>query len=179
MNKLYTLFLTLLFTACSTVKIQSVDKADDFTLSKYTTFDFFDVQTGGNALNENYTANLELLKEALAQNLELRGLKKSADNPDLKINLGVMVEEKIQTRETSFANPGDRVAYMGQRNYSWKSEEVEVGRYREGTVVIHLVENKTSKLVWEGSATSVLPEKSKNTPALIKEAAEKIVAKIN
>jgi len=94
------------------------------------------------------------------------------------VNIGIVVTEEIQTRETNFANPGDRTAYMGQRNYSWSAKEVEVGRYREGTVTLHLVERISNSLVWEGSAESVVPEKEKNVGALIEEAMEKLFEKI-
>jgi hypothetical protein len=101
-----------------------------------------------------------------------------ADNPDLHVNIGIVVAEKVQTRETNLATPGDRAAYMGQRNYHWESQEVEVGRYREGTVIVHLVDQAKSKLVWQGAAESVLPEKQKNVPAVIEEAMKKLFEKV-
>lgn len=165
-------------TACSSVNIKGVSKADDFAISKYKTFSFFEVISEGNAIGPNSETNLKLLKEAITKQMEAKGLKLSGDNPDLLVNIGVVVAEQVQTRETSFTQPGDRTYYMNQRNYSWQSQQVEVGKYREGTVIVHLVDRVKNELVWQGSAESVLPEKQKNVPALIEEAMTKLFEKV-
>jgi hypothetical protein len=67
---------------------------------------------------------------------------------------------------------------MGTRNYSWQSNEKAVGTYRDGSVIVHLVDQATNKLVWQGVAESVLPEKEKNVPALIQEAIKSLFAKV-
>ncbi len=87
--------------------------------------------------------------------------------------------EEVQTRETSFANPGDRMAYVGQRNYHWESSEVAVGTYRNGSAALELVEAKSNSLKWRGVAESVLPDKEKNLPGLIDEAMAKLIARID
>ncbi len=165
-------------TACSSVNIKGVSKADDFVISRYKTFSFFEVISEGNAIGPNSETNLKLLKEAITKQMDAKGLKLSGDNPDLLVNIGVVVAEQVQTRETSFTQPGDRTYYMNQRNYSWQSQEVEVGKYREGTVIVHLVDRVQNKLVWQGSAESVLPEKQKNVPAVIDEAMKKLFEKV-
>lgn len=168
----------LMLAACSGVKIQGVEKADDFSVSKYKTFGFFEVVQKGSAVGPNYESNLNLLKESIIKQMSLKGIALSDINPDLLINIGIVLEEKVQTRETSFTNPADRTAYMGQRNYSWKSEEVEVDRYREGTVTVDLVDRAQNKLVWQGSAQSVVPEKQKKVPSVIDDAMAQLFSKV-
>jgi len=177
MKKIMGVFL-IVAVACSSAKIKGVEKSDDFLISSYKTFSFYEVSSGGDALGPNYQDNLKLLKEAIAKEMNAKGVSLSGDNPDLLVNIGVVVSEEIQTRETSFGNPGDRTAYMGQRNYTWTASEVEVGKYREGTVTIHLVDRAANKLVWKGSAESVLPEKQKNVPVLIEDAMKLLFEKI-
>jgi hypothetical protein len=173
------IILILLFSvACSGVNITGVEKADNFSISKYKTFSFYEVNRSGDALGPNYESNLKLLMEAITRQMAAKGLTPSGDKPDLLVNIGIVVAEKVQTRETSFANPADRTAYMGGRNYSWQAGEVEVGRYREGTVVVHLVDPMQNKLVWQGAAQSVVPEKQKNVPALIEDSMTKLFAKV-
>lgn len=178
MKKIIPVLAILLLWACSSVRIQGVDKDDNFALAKYKTFSFYEVSTGGDALGPNQQENLKVIKEAIVRELNARGLSQTGDNPDLLVNIGVVVTEETQTRETSFANPADRTAYVGQRNYSWKSQEVEVGTYREGTVTVHLVDRSVNKLVWKGSAESVLPNKEKNVPPLIDEGMKALFAKV-
>lgn len=171
--------IVLLFSAsCSGVNITGVNKEDDFTISKYKTFSFYEVKRSGDALGPNYESNLKILMEAITRQMTAKGLAASGDKPDLLVNIGIVVEEKVQTRETSLANPADRTAYMSGRNYSWQAGEVEVGRYREGTVVVHLVDVTQNKLVWQGAAQSVVPEKQKNVPAVIDDAMAKLFAQV-
>ncbi|MNR59902.1 hypothetical protein D3C85_1812610 [compost metagenome] len=49
---------------------------------------------------------------------------------------------------------------MGTRNYSWKSETVETGRYREGFVTLDFIEGKLKTPLWQVSADGILPEKT-------------------
>lgn len=172
------LFLLLAASSCSSVNIVGVDKAPDFSLANYKTFNFFDVNVAGDALGPNTDTNLKLLQDAIAKQVIAKGLTQTSENPDLLINIGVVVAEKIQTRETSFSNPADRTAYMNQRNYHWHAQEVAIGKYRQGTVTIHLVDRAANQLVWKGSADSVLPEKEKNVPALIEEGMAKLFEKV-
>jgi hypothetical protein len=172
------LFLILLTAACSSVKIKGVQKADGFSIANYKTFSFYEVSTEGDAIGPNSQANLKLIKEAIAKEMEQRGVSMVADHPDLHVNIGIVVMHQVQTVETSFTNPSDRTHYMGTRNYSWQSTEKVVGTYRDGSVIVHLVDQATNKLVWQGVAQSVLPEKEKNVPALIQEAIKSLFAKV-
>ena len=171
------IILCLLLVACSSVSIKNVKRANDFTLSKYKTFGFFDVDASGNALGPDYASNLNLLKDAIRTEFMKKGIV-LADNPDLMVNIGTVVSEEVQTRETSFANAGDRTAYMGQRNYSWHSQEVVVGTYKQGSVTLDLVDRESNKLVWQGTAESILPGKESKVPALIEEGMEKLFAQL-
>ena len=168
------IFICILSFGCSGVSIKNVQKADSFTISKYKTFGFFTVDASGDALGKNYSDNLELLKKAVTKQFETKGLSLAADNPDIMVNIGIVVSQEVQTRETSFSNPGDRTAYMGQRNYSWHTQEVVVGTYKQGSVTLDLVDHASGKLVWQGTATSVVPENQKNVPALIEEGMAKL-----
>jgi hypothetical protein len=44
------------------MSIIGVDKADNFTISNYKTFDFFKIDASGDALSDNSKENLEVLK---------------------------------------------------------------------------------------------------------------------
>jgi len=177
MKKIAILFAVFLM-SCGGVKIKGVTSASNFALSNYKTYNFYEVDAEGDALSDNYKENLELVKTAVSKQMVLRGLTQTSGSPDLLVNIGAVVSEEIQTRETSFANPADRMAYMGQRNYSWQVSEVEVGRYREGSVTLDLVDSRSVKLLWQGSADSILPTKEKNLPALIDSGIAKLFEKI-
>lgn len=176
------LFLTLLsfsvlLSACgSSYKILKTRKADSFKLSDYPTYGFFDVEATGDTLSRNYEQNVGIIKEAIAKNLQARGLDEARD-ASLKINIALNVKEQVQTRQTDFRTDG-LPRYMGQRRYSWKSEEVVTGKYREGTIVVDLVDAANNRMVWQGGASGIIPEKTKNFKEDINQAISEVVAKI-
>ncbi|HEY4651311.1 MAG TPA: DUF4136 domain-containing protein [Pontibacter sp.] len=169
-------FCMVFIVACSPVRVLDTEAEQGFSLSKYKTFDFYEVDASGDALEPN-TPQLEYLKQEIVQQLQQRGLQQSTASPELKVNLGIVVADKVQTRETSFIPDAPR--YIGQRRYSWKSEEVVVDKYKQGTLSLHLVDNASNKLVWQGAAEGVLPER--NTEKLqerITEGVQKLVQEI-
>lgn len=61
--------------------------------------------------------------------------------------------------------------YIGQRNYSWKSEEIEIGSYREGTATVHIVDAAAKKMLWRGVVQDILPDKEAKLDKTIQEGA--------
>jgi hypothetical protein len=129
----------------------------NFSLSNYASFGFEDVETREGQEEVNYSDIQRLLKEQVEKKFLARGLKHT-EMPDLKVNLTSVVDEKIQTRQTDFKTDG-APRYMGQRRFSWKSEDVEVGRYKHGTLLLDLVDTKSNMIVWRSGIEGVLPKK--------------------
>ncbi len=174
MKVILTTILLGLVLSLNAQKVKKAELATGADLTKYKTYGFFGIDTSGLINQENYFKNLELLKLAVSTEMKSRGYEESA-NPDLKINMGVVVIEKTQTRETDFRT--DRPKYMGQRNYSWQSEEVVVGYYKEGTLDFHLVDGSNNQMVWWATVTDVLPDKQKNLPKTIDKSVKKMFGK--
>ena len=172
----YLCLLPFCLLACSPVKVLDTKAANNFQLSRYRTFDFYEVETGGNALSPAYKEQLAFLQQEMETQLSNRGLTRSSLQPDLKVNLGIVVDEKVQTRETDIRTAGPR--YLGQRRYTWKSREVEVGRYKEGTLSVDLVDNARNELVWQGAAEAVVPKDASKLQSRIAEGVQKLVESI-
>lgn len=151
------LALLLLLAGCAPAIDINTEPATDFRLSAYNTFAFYDVDASGEGLSPNYQPQVQYIQQKIREQLEARGLTYSASEPDLLINLGIVVNEEVQTRETNIIT--DPPMYIGQRRYTWRSKEIEVGRYREGTVSVHLVDNDRNELVWQGTAEAILQSK--------------------
>lgn len=175
----YLLFIYCLWllTACSTSKITIYPQNSPARLTEFQTFDFYEVEASGDT-SANFNDAISLLKSTIAAELNNRGLTQQAGQPDLKINLGVMVEEKTQTRETSLSDPGEWT-YMGQRNYKWESRTVEVGTYKEGSVTVDLVNNTSNELVWEGVMQGVVPRKQEKRQEALTKAVASLFDKID
>ncbi len=171
----YLLFLFLVFwlAGCRPAIQVATEPAPDFRLSQYKTFAFFDMDAASEkGIGQAYPSELGYLRQAIARQLKQRGLTQTNANPDLLINLGIVVEEKIQTRETNILT--DPPQYIGQRRYTWRSREIEVGRYQEGTVSVDLVNSARNELVWQGTAEAIL----KSKPAKLQEQLHRGVAKM-
>lgn len=157
MKKNFVLLLAIISASCSGIKVLNTETGDAVNFTRYKTFNFYEVNASGDTISQNFNNHISLLKEAINYELDKRGFTLSKTNPDLLVNIGIVVKDTVQTRETDIRFDGPR--YIGQRNYSWKSETVEMGRYREGTVTLDLVDAAQKKLVWKGSVQGILPSK--------------------
>jgi len=168
MNNIFLILLALFFFSCSGVRLLNSESNEGFDVSNYKSFDFYELEATGDTA-ANFSTNVGLLKNEIEKQLALKGFRRSDTEPDLRVNIGIVVKEKIQTRETTLR---DAPRYVGQRNYSWKSEEVEVGRYKEGTVTVHLVDPNNNKLMWKGVVQGVVPSNKSNLSSTIQEGME-------
>lgn len=176
-NALAVLCAIFLISACNpSYKLLKTKKEATFKLSDYPTYGFYDIEAKGDTVSKNFEKNVSIIKDAIAKNLQARGLDEARD-PSLKINIALNVQEQLQTRQTDFRTDG-LPRYMGQRRYSWKSEEVVTGKYREGTIVIDLVDAANNRMVWQGGASGIIPEKTRNFTEDINQVISEVVAKI-
>lgn len=152
------LLMMLIGYACApAVRIVDTEAEADFNLADYETYNFYDSVGGIGTTTEvspQYLEEMNIIKYEIASQLERRGLRLSSE-PELLVNIGAVVEERVQTRQT---NIRDAPVYIGQRRYHWQAEEVPVGRYRQGTVSVHLIDRLENRLVWRGVAEGVIPE---------------------
>ena len=162
------------FFGCSSVKVLEVDQLSGAKSGDYQYFNFYKLDIENNTALEPQKENLELLLTEVRDAMEARGLKRS-ENPELMINIGIVINEEVQTRQTSI---DEAPMYMGQRNYHWESEEVVVGTYNEGTVAIDFVDTEKNKLAYHAVAQSVLSKKQEKNREKIKQAVDKIFSKL-
>lgn len=156
-NTVVFLLMILIGYACAPgVRVVDTDAEGDFNLAAYQTYNFYDsvAGTGEVRASPQFLEEMNIIKYEIASHLERRGLRLSAE-PELLVNIGAVVEEKVQTRQTDIR---EAPIYIGQRRYSWRSEEVPVSRYRKGTVSVHLVDRLENRLMWRGIAEGVIPE---------------------
>jgi hypothetical protein len=73
--------------------------------------------------------------------MQAAGFRLSA-NPDLILNLDVVVKRVKQMRETDVRKD---INYIGQRRYLWESEEQVVGVYDGGDMTIDFVDAEKNK----------------------------------
>ncbi|MFC5408307.1 DUF4136 domain-containing protein [Larkinella bovis] len=167
--------LPTVFVACSSIRVVKTEPADNFALSHYRTFAFSDIESTGDIPQSGfYRSQVEALKNAIERQLLARGLSRVPASPDLLMNIGIAVDEKTQTRQTNFRT--DPPYYIGQRRYTWRSQEIPVGTYRQGTIDIHLIDPKKNEMVWRGMVEGIVPKKPARLQKQIDESMEKLFA---
>lgn len=169
--------LILLFSFGCSSSLVTVEGEDyqNFNLSNYTSYGFMEIENTDPS-NPNFEKAIDLLKKDISTEMSSRGLSLSSD-PDLLVNIGLLVEDKVQTRTTSLAT--DPFTYTGQRRYTWKSEEVPVNTYKEGSITLHLVDPKLNTAVWVGSIDRVVPKKDDKKAEAIQFAVSELFKEID
>lgn len=140
--------LFLLQFACAPVRVVSTEAKEDVSYQNYQTYNFLDVDVDlkHDSLLTSDSDGIRMLKTAISREMEALGFKRS-EQPDLWVNIGIVVEPRTQTRTTDIT---EAPLYIGQRRYHWESEEVVVAHYEEGTVSIDIVDAQKKERVWEG-----------------------------
>lgn len=148
--------LAIGFTSCSSVVVKS-DFDESANFAQYKTFDFI-AHRGGNPLNN------KRIEAALEQELVAKGMQKqTAGKPDLLLAYHTNVKDKIDVDTYGY-----RYGRYGRRVGTYTT----VQRYKQGTLVVDLVDAEAKELVWRGWAQgevndSVSKEKINDTVAKI------------
>lgn len=127
-----------------------------------------------NQLNQNR------LRRAIAEQMELRGYTASED-PDLAVNMYVKITPRREVIVRDYYLPyWGYYRYYGHWGYyrywggGWQRMRDVVQEYREGTLVIDLVDTERDQLVWHGVAVGVLEELPSDPDELIRQAVKQI-----
>jgi len=99
------------------------------------------------------------LKEATRDQLQRRNYVYSDARPDLRVNFFVRVDQRHSVRSVPTAGPGFR-------GYSLRGNTVDVSEYRQGTLVVEVVDARRNALVWQGVAEGVVDDDAMKNPGL-------------
>lgn len=147
------------------------DYDPDYDLWVYKTFDWgqkADIEKGKNPLHYN-ELNDKRIKTAVQEQMVMRGYRLAAENPDLFLHYHIIVDDQsVVTTEP----------YGYRYGSYWMRMQTNIYSYREGTLILDLMDKKTNNLVWRGWAVSAIddvnPEK---VDELIKMAVTRIFKK--
>ncbi|MBC6610696.1 DUF4136 domain-containing protein [Hymenobacter sp. BT507] len=154
MKKLLPLLLVL--AACApSAQVTAVDQMAGTDFTAYHTYNFPAADARNEAGYQVMSPTLPVWQAAIARELEKRGYRR-APQPDVWVHVGVVVADKVQTRETQI---WEAPPYVGQHRYGWQSQQVPVRAYREGTTTVDVVDAARNTLVWQGNVAGALTKK--------------------
>ncbi|MFT4032715.1 MAG: DUF4136 domain-containing protein [Siphonobacter sp.] len=146
---------------CSSVNVEKSKRAN---FNNYKTYAWMDpdIKAGKNPVYYNAIAT-QNVENTVDYTLNQKGLKKNDTDPDIIVGYHFFVEQKTRT----VANPAPYYGpYHGWGRWGWRGwapgwwgwggTTYHNERYRDGTVVVDIVDTKTHKLVWRGSVEKAL-----------------------
>jgi hypothetical protein len=157
----------LLFTSCSVTT--HMETADGVNFDNYKSFGWANVDGERKKDNADNDIVDNHIKNAISKQLEDRGWKETAQNPDVILDYSVMVEKKNnRVSETVYSYPYTHYYYNGWRHrggYMYYPNDLLGYRtynmpFKQGTLIINMIDANTNKLVWQGSAQSDVSSKT-------------------
>lgn len=147
---LLALYISALAPGCSPVSIKhDYDNEADFAALK--TYAWMaapaNPATSLRAALERNSLLDKRLKESTDRLLAAKGYATSTENPDFLVQYHIGAEDKINVTDWGY----------GYGRYGrWYGGGVEVNQYKEGTLILDIVEAKSKQLMWRGFATTTI-----------------------
>lgn len=162
--------LLLFFASCSPMKIVYTKATDNIDFNKYKTFNFYELKASGDTTTKNFTERTNILKNAIIGEMNKRGYLQTSTNPDLLINIGIVVREQTNFRT-------DATKYIGQQNYSLKSDKIIAELFKEGAVTLDIVDASQNSVVWKGTMEGIVPSSKSSLQKLAEKGMKKLFKK--
>ena len=166
--KLLPVFLLLVFTACSSVRVYS-DYDNNVDFSQFKTYAFHKKGIDKVEISE---LDKKRILNAIDLELSRKGMTKS-ENPDLLINILTKERERIDVNQF---NAGWGYGWgWGWNPFMWGGNNTFVSSSTEGTLFIDLIDAKKKELVWQGEGVGYLTENRSEKEKRINEFVAKIL----
>lgn len=163
-------FFTISISGCSSLSL-STDYDDSIDFSTFKTYRW-------HADNEHNTASLKYLdnimdqriRSTVDQQLAAKDFTKKLDgNVDFYVNYSVVIDDRTDIRTYNNYN-GMYPGYSYRAGYGYygrgmgvaysTGSETQVTHYKQGTLIIDIVNPETDQLIWRGAADGRLPKGS-------------------
>ncbi|OIR05366.1 hypothetical protein GALL_124170 [mine drainage metagenome] len=162
--------LLLLFASCSPMKIVYTKTTDSIDFNKYKTFSFYELKASGDTTTKNFIERTNILKNAIIGEMNKRGYLQTSTNPDLLINIGIVVRQQTNFRT-------DATKYIGQQNYSLKSDKIIAELFKEGAVTLDIVDASQNSVVWKGTIEGIVPSNKSSLQKMAESGMKKLFKK--
>lgn len=171
MKRILILFLVVVLAGCGPQISVFSDYDPDYDLWTYKTFDWgqkVKIEEGKNPLQYN-ELNDKRIKAAVQEQMTLRGYQLTSEAPDLILHYHIIIDDQSVIRTEPY---GYRYGPY------WMHLNTNVYSYREGTLILDLMDRKTQNLIWRGWAVTEISEiDPEKVDGLIKTAVARIFKK--
>jgi len=165
-------FQSILLGSCGpTLQVRSdYDKRVDF--SKYKTFELYN-GTGNNISS----LNQDRILRSVRQEMQKKRFVEDSIHPDILVNTSAIVKNgtEVSANTNYYGYGGVGRPYYWDAGMSSSSTTYDVTHYKEGSLIIDMVDASTKKLVWQGVGNSRIDESTKDADSRIAGAVNKIL----
>lgn len=163
--------------ACSPSLKVTTDHDKNANFQQYKTFDLYKVENEKQSVS---VLNLERIKNAVRSEIAKKGFQEVTQSPDLLVNIITILKNK-----RSVTSNTDYYGYGGfYRPYYWGGglgvssyTTYDVQNYKDGSIIIDIIDAKTNKLVWEGIGNREIDKPMDNADVEIPKDVASILAK--
>lgn len=149
------------------------DKSADF--NSYKTFGMYTLTSTKN-IN---MFNLKHIVTAIRTEMKKKGFVETDNNPDLVINaVSVLLNRQSVSSTTNYYGYGGLYrpyAFWGTPGRIGAYKEVQTNNYKDGTLLIDVIDTKTQRMVWQGIGNAEINKKPKNPEKIINKSVAKIM----
>ncbi len=146
---IYLIAVGILFAACSAQMNVRSDYDREINLRQYKTYNWLSVKEIESKNEPLYYNELtdKRIKKAVDLQLRAKSIYKDSIAPALRVHYHIVVDSRASIRPANYG-----YAYGPY----WMRNQMDSYSYREGTLIIDLMDAKNNNLVWRGWASSVL-----------------------
>jgi hypothetical protein len=166
---LFKIGILLFLTGCSNEIRVKTDYDREVNLKLYKTYDWLpakDIEDRNNPLVYNELSD-KRIKKAVNMQFQIKGIQHMAYNPDMRVHYHIIIDDKSVVRPS---------AYGYYYSPYWMRNQMDVYQYREGTLIIDLMDAKNNNLIWRGWGVAVLDTNDRDlSEAEINDAVYKIL----
>ena len=157
--------LAIYVSSCTPKLVITSDRDSSAVFVKYQSYAWSLDQQQESVDNPQYDNDLNRrrIERAIETEMKNRNFRRDEDTPDLLIDYHIIIKGK----HGYTVNENDMHRFEG-------SDKVTVYNYQEGALIIHLVDNSTGHLVWQGSASRVISQPVKDVEKKIDDVVSKI-----
>lgn len=172
-------FAIAVLSACSQkITVSSdYDKSTDFT--QYKTYSFYGWAKESDKIINRF--NQERIENAVADELNKRGLSYVQDGGDLTVSLFIQFDQKKGVNAYTDHYAASPYAYRYGPGWGWgygySSTHYHEYDYTVGTLVIDIFDHQQKQLVWQGVGSQTVDDKPDNNEYGIKRAVRAIMYK--
>ena len=161
-----TICLTALFFAsCSSVRVTSDYKEG----TAFKGFTSYEIVSPDNLSGQVTPAHKMQIEKAIRLEMNNRQFQEASSETDLSVSYFVFVN--------TVRDYDNYVSLYGNRRWGYAMVQTTVREYKEGTLIVDIIDNKKQEVIWHGAATDIVKKGMKNVDGKINEAVQAIFDK--